>query len=560
MSERRPLGPRRFDFDVLGDDDFELLTYLVVLLEHPDALRLRAPDFGADAALRREDGSYGRCWQSKRFTKQVSWPKCKASLDTAVKTYAMPRYTFCFARDLTGPQEQLFKKHLVGRHRGVDVDWLGNSRLTGYLLGSDQGRRIEAHFYGDPVLDTQALMHALRAGGELLTGSDAVARMNEIADWFESRDPFFSYTLSTRTPSVAPAAAATPGMAMAVEIQASEDRIVRIEAVPRNRAAFYRMPQGELQFPATPEGQIEQQRFRETLLRGGEATFSVGVRFESLPAGLVAFDPGGQVMDVSIRAERTPPLPLDARIIVTTDRGKAAIDIALLPVEPSAKWDAMFEGALEGLTMTLLLRVRKGRGQTRMNWTYRPTAGRVSQQANLLALLDVMYGSGTLRIQELGGDRHYEQKLRRREPDNLIPFARRLLEDLRTIQDWVGEPFELSDDWLAADLDGVADAAQMIRTGEKSAVPKYTLRVPPEKLEEIGEGPHAIWTSQGFLIRVLGVERLVGFLSGGFEGRVTRSEPVIDDGQELVEIDIEPVEASVPVIFKFTRDKQNESA
>lgn len=43
MATEKPLGPRRLDFGALTDDDFEVLCYLVVLMEFPDAVRLRAP-------------------------------------------------------------------------------------------------------------------------------------------------------------------------------------------------------------------------------------------------------------------------------------------------------------------------------------------------------------------------------------------------------------------------------------------------------------------------------------------------------------------------------------
>ena len=45
------MGPPRFDFTDLEDEDFELLCFLVVLLDFPDAERLRPPDDGADAGL-----------------------------------------------------------------------------------------------------------------------------------------------------------------------------------------------------------------------------------------------------------------------------------------------------------------------------------------------------------------------------------------------------------------------------------------------------------------------------------------------------------------------------
>ena len=72
----------------------------------------------------------------------------------------MPHYTFCFARDLTGGQEQTFKQRLVGRHTGVTVDYWAASRLLGALLTSPEGQRITNHFYPDPAQNSRALMQA----------------------------------------------------------------------------------------------------------------------------------------------------------------------------------------------------------------------------------------------------------------------------------------------------------------------------------------------------------------------------------------------------------------
>jgi hypothetical protein len=90
--ERFPLGPPQFDFAVIGDEDFELLCFLVVLMDFPDAERLRPPDDGADAGLEgAKAGSYRRCWQFKHSVDgHVSWGKCEASLDRAVDVYKMP--------------------------------------------------------------------------------------------------------------------------------------------------------------------------------------------------------------------------------------------------------------------------------------------------------------------------------------------------------------------------------------------------------------------------------------------------------------------------------------
>lgn len=555
---KAPLGPRRFDYDQLSDDDFELLVYLVVLLEHSDAIRLRAPDKGADAALPEPDGAYSHCWQSKRFTKQVSWPQCKASLDSAVGSYRMPRYTFCFARDLTGGQEALFTKHLRTRHAGVQVDWWGSSKLTAFLLGSEQGKRIEAHFYGDPAVDTQAFMRALRAGGELTTGTDAVARLIEIADFFESKDPFFSYTLSTRSPSLVPHAPATPGAVMSVELTTAPDRTVRIDAVPRNRAAYERLPQGQLRFADTPEGAAEYAKFRAALIAGGEATLStVWMRFENLPAGLEAFAPDDVPMQVNIRAPKRPPRPWDARVRVQTDRGDASLDVDLRPVEPPKDWDGALSATANGLTMNFLLRMRNGRGQSKVDWRYTATGGSVSGQARALALIDAAQGVGTMTIEERGvGERRFQQTVTGQEPDERVILARRLLDDLHAIEEWIGEPFVLPDDWPTVDFGDLPEIAQMIRTGERVGCPSMTLRVPHERRDEIYGDRFPVWVSQGVGISLFGVEHPIGYLSGGFDGRVARAESVVEDGEELIEIEIEAADPSSEVAFKLTREER----
>lgn len=397
---KQPLGPRRFDFGLLDDGDFELLSYLVVLLQHDDAIRLRAPDKGADAALPRPNRTYSRCWQSKRFTGHISWTKCKESLDAAVEAYAMPHYTFCFAKDLTGHQEELFKFHLASRHKGVRVDYWGAGKITGLLLGSAQGQRIERHFYGDPEVDTQALIDALRAGGELSTGADALARLQAIADFLESHDPFFAYGASTR-PTVAAEAAPLPGSVMSVEM-ISPETTIRIDAVPRNRAALDRLPGGRFLFDNTPEGRAELKKFQQTLARGGETTLrGVGIRFDQLPSVFEGMAPAEkELAEITIRAERARPAPWDARVLVETNRGKASIDVYLEPSEPPAGWDGALAGSAGGLTISLLMRERANSGEVQATWRYRGIGGDPRLRGRALAVVDAVHGAGTLTLEE----------------------------------------------------------------------------------------------------------------------------------------------------------------
>ena len=197
-------------------------------------------------------------------------------------------------------------------------------------------------------------------------------------------------------------------------------------------------------------------------------------------------------MDVKIQAEKRPPRPWDATARLQTDRGDVHLDVNLLPVDPPADWDGALAGTANGLTMTLLLRMRDGRGQSRVNWSFSAGAGTVNEQAALLSLIDAAHGAGTFSIEERlrrpgdsGGGRRFISTLQGQVPDPRIVVARKLLDDLRVIEDWTGEPYELPEDWPSQDFENVSEVAEMIRRGERRGSPTASLRVPPAQLDEM---------------------------------------------------------------------------
>jgi hypothetical protein len=347
----------------------------------------------------------------------------------------MPEYTFCFARDLTGKQQQLFEKHLVGRHEGVTVNWWGASRLVGYLLDSPQGERIERRFWGDPKIDTAAVMNALRAGGALETGSDAIARLRAIADFFETHDPYFDYVSTTHPLSIQPGI--TPGSVMSVEVT-SQDKSVRIDAVPRNRAALDQLPSGRFIFKDTPEGRADLERFEQAVRVGGETSLTgTDLEFDRLPQGfreLIA--PVGY--EITITAQIRHPAPWNARISVATDLGEGEVDIELKPGEPPTDWEHTLIGSVGGLTLRITLRVRDGRGQVGFRWEFQATDGEtVAAQAQALAFVEALHGDGTLTITDRdGGNRTVSTPIRRREIDPRLVFSKQLIDDLLVIEQW----------------------------------------------------------------------------------------------------------------------------
>lgn len=563
----QPLGPRRLDFGALSDDDFELLCYLVVLLEFPDSVRLRAPERGADSALPGgETRNYARCWQAKRFTGHIHWRQCLDSLNAAVDAYQMPRYTFCFARDLTGGQERQFKQRVVGRHAGVAVDYWGASRLLGALLGSPQGERIANHFYPDPARNADALMHALRAGGPLETGADARARLTAVAEWLASHDPFFAYTTSTRETAL-PQPGMTPGAVIGIE-EIGPEVTQRIEAVPRNAAAMQEYgPAGTLLFETTEEGQRALAEFQRAFETGEQVTISEGValRFDRLPP-LMQPHVSGQPMEgleITIGpTEATPPRRWPARLIARSDAGIGEIKIDLEPVQPPPGWHGALQGSRGGLLATLLFqRTPKPAVTFNFNFSYDSTLPVVDQLAAATTLV-ALHGKGTLEIHATDGSRS-DPLLLDFDGGELPPFfavLHRLLGDLRLIEDWVETTLSLPPSISREEMIAVAELAYIIRHGQsRMNFDEVTLELDPERYEPFKKGvPGPLRIVLPLAVNLFGRELPIGDLVGELAAsdvkvaHVTALEGA-DRPVSLVRLEPATEEARHPV-FRFERE------
>lgn len=564
-----PLGPRRLDFTILRDEDFELLCYLVVLLDFSDAVRLRAPDRGADSAL--PEGAirrYARCWQAKRFTGHIHWGQCRESLDAAVSAYEMPHYTFCFARDLTGGQESLFKQRLVGRHEGVNVDYWGASLLTGSLLGSPEGERIAKHFYGDPALNTQALMQALRAGGPLETGADASERLRAIGEWLGGHDPFFSYPASVREAGIAPPGM-TPGALIAIE-EIGPNLTQRIEAVPRNAAAIEEYgPAGTLLFETTDEGQRALATFQRAFETGEQVTISEGValRFDRLPPFMQPHVTDEPLEGVEITigpTEQAPPRRWPARLLARSDAGEGEIDIDLEPVQPPEGWDGALQGSHGGLTAALLLRRTATAGQAtfNFNFSYDSTLALVDQRAATSTLV-ALHGRGLLEIHARDGSRP-EPMTFDLEPKELPPFflvLHRLLGDLRQIEEWVGTALALPHTISGDEMRAIAEVGYILRNRRSSMnFDQVTLELDAEKYEPFKGGvPGPLRMVLPVRVNLFGQEMQLGYLHGEIAAsdiKVARATPIegADSPAWLVRLEPASEDARRPV-FRFQRDE-----
>lgn len=548
---RDPLGPRRLTFAGMSDDDFEEFVYLVVLIEFPEAIRLHAPEGGADSVLKAGE-KYVRCWQAKRYVSNIHWAKCKASLDAAVERYGMSHYTFCFARDLTGPQLEKFDEHLVGRHKGVEVDHWSANKLTSFLLGTPYGKAVESRFWGNPEADASAVMVAVRAGGALETGTDALERLRAMAEFFENHDPYYEYVSTTGPASRTPA----PMTGAVMSVALTEDgKTVRVDALARTRATLERLPRGT--FSVTGPEDVE--RFRRTVALGGEETFRVSdLEMTDLPAAFAGMGLGGEA-EIKVKAERRKPVPWDATVTVETDRGSASVDLDLRPTEPPEGW----EGALSarapgglGLTFALRWRDRLG-GQSQMSWAFRLGEGTLTEQVRALAFIEAMHGAGTVTVRDRdGGHRVVTHHTRERPVPDLARIGKRLVDDLLVIEQQSGIPITIPDEIDRETMDRIAEAAYVIRTGQsRMTFTEVVADISPEQYEQWSKEPGAeVGLSLGFQLNLFGVLHDLGYLSGSTRGRIASGEPIPDDPEGRIKTSIVPAdEDAAHPVFKLTK-------
>jgi hypothetical protein len=369
MDPQDPVQPGRFRFEEQHDADFDEMTFRLVRLEFPDVVKMDAPDGGADTLLPSpgHDG-YRRAWQAKRYTGNVGWSKCKDSLDRAIATYHVSHVTFCFPRNLTTRQEALFVKHLVGRHAGVEVDYINASELTARLTGSEEGRRVAKHFFADRDL-LERIERGQRAGGALADRRDAEERLHAVGEFMAGGDPYFAYPVSVSETGL-PVSASPPGTVMSVQ-RTRGDLVIRTDAIPRDDEAMKRYgPRGRLLFGTDDQGRAALEALQRVLREGGNAQLDAGaIAWDQMPPMFA--DLVGSITEGTMRVVAPRPIPnWTARVRADTNLGNETMDFALTSVDPGEEWDFALQGTATGLTLTLRGRWIEARGSGQLRLTY----------------------------------------------------------------------------------------------------------------------------------------------------------------------------------------------
>ncbi|HEU5062756.1 MAG TPA: hypothetical protein VFT79_06340 [Solirubrobacterales bacterium] len=487
--EEKPLGPRKFDFRELTDDDFEEMCHELIRLESPAVVKTAAPDGGADSLLPKNQKGWERAWQAKRYTGTIYWSKCKDSLDRAIKTYKVRRVTFCFAKNLTEGQQKKFNSDLKGRHEGVEIDFWDKTALVHRLNNSPGGQRVARHYFGDPAHDKDLIIRAVRAGGPLERSMDAVERARPVGEFLAGHDPYFTYPQVTHEEGL-PEPPAAEGTIMSVT-STDEGISIRHDAIPRHRDAMERFgPRITMSFTDDEAGRRAAKAFAEGTSRGRPVVLEEGV--EVTPERLPPLWEEEVGKTIKARVEIRPNIPpWVAQVTADSDKGSETLVIPLEAIDdPPADWDLCFRGHHGGLTFSILMRKRE-HGEITMNWSYTFDTAPAREQVGALRLITFMHGQGEILIRDLKSGRpDLRHPTNERTLPDEIPALLGFLEDVVAIEDWLEQGISIPDREIKAqEARHVAMAAEFIRHRSIPVQWKNAkMKVGPEGLSQMQTG------------------------------------------------------------------------
>ena len=582
MTTVPPLGPVSYALGSLTPTNFERLCWRLVRLQHPEAQFLDNPDGGVDTLLPAEDGTqYVRAWQAKRYTGSVQWAKCRESLDRAVATYKVPHVTFCFARNLTGPQEKKFQTELAIRHRGVKVDWLGFDELHALLTETREGDAVARFFFGAPFNDKEAIERAIALGGKLETADDALAHLRYVQGAFAHKDPYFrvdAHAVATGAP--VPTA---PDTVMSV-IEEADGVTSRLDIAPHDQEAMRLFgPAFSIGFTDDEQGRKAREAFDSAVKSGAAARIEGGIRmvFDRLPKfmeQLVGKEMLPDILEMSpARAVTVAPRTWAAELSIKgqPELGSLAVDLA--PDGVPAGWDACLRGKAGGTEVRVLSRWRGDRGEMNFRLRHVRDGSAAVQQAVSLRLLRALSGGARLLIADRVGSRPtLEMGLSEKEAFSahsaeLLDF----LEDLALIEERSGLRFVLPESLDQESYMRIRELSRALRSGEIAVTfEHFELEVDAAGLEQLRAGWRVMLTQPALIADILGQPvHLRGFVPlepyevrsvQTVEGRndrslVTLSPPQGYDGGYVLKVEAVPVgevEQHVLTSQKVTAGKQ----
>lgn len=455
-----PTRRESFDFLALTPDRFEELVFLLAALEIPGLARTGNPDGGLDALVPAgASGRVPRGIQAKHHTRGPSATKCAESLRGAIVAHRPEHVTFAFPTNPTGGQIAAFQKKVAAMDSAVEVDYWGASQLTSRLIGSDDGRRVARHIFGDE--DTERLERLIRAHQNVDDGAQALEALSAGADLLDG-DPYFLYSVGAR-PGELPAPPSAQGSVMRLEV-IDEHGARHIDAVPRPGTNQDQLPQGKLVL----EGEEAIERWQRFQSEGGDVTFEdVGFEFEKLPKHLAPLWDGMERGDVVIRSGQRPRRSI--LMNVDGDAGKFSAEVQLGPAVPKEGWEHAVAGSIGTAVLTINSRRRGDGGEANIDWSWRAGRGSNREQLQSLQFLRAVSGEGSLRLMDPVSKAVFTEG-----PTPDIAFDQdmaaltSIYEDVVSLEEWLAATIEVPDEIPAGDANALRRIARLIEGIEGS--------------------------------------------------------------------------------------------
>jgi hypothetical protein len=535
MDEIAPLGPRPYNLKGLTDEQFEELCFRLALVEVPGLSRTANPDGGADAILRSPGGGFARAFQVKHHTSGISWPKCRDSLDRVIETYGVEQVTFCFPLDLGMRDHLRFDRELCRRHPEVRIDSWDASQIRARLTVSKQGERAARYFFGDPSCGPELLARMVRAGGPLQSVGDAIERLRPVGEFLDDHDPHFTYPQSqypagTELPP-------TPGAVISLESR-DGNRMVRIDAVPRDAEAAERYrPTFQVAF-CGEEGQLEAKRFEQALARGRPIKVSAGVSvtFQRMPpafAGQV-----GEPFAAEVRIGPQALAPWSAEFSVRAAGGEERMVVEMAALEdPPEDWDVVYQGRFGGICATVSLRDREDGAALALNWCHTLPGSPARDQLQALRFLAALVGEGTFTLIDRNSrTRLIHEPTKPEAIDERLPRLIEVMGDLVEIEDWTGVELGVPTEISAAELEAIFDVAAQIRARQ---VPfrarKLSLVGPGDVIPQLVAGEN-IEITDTWVAEILGEELALAQRTVTFPGVEVVDHGEVEPGRHSIDL------------------------
>ncbi len=345
------ISTKQFEHDLrdLEPDAFEQLVHSIVRRTHPNAQKVKAPDFGADIV---DDPASRRplVWQVKHYPgpSDINWTECAKSLNRAVAKWRPREVIFVFPRDLTGKGQHDFNDTLVAKHAIPVTRW----------TASDVNDMLERHpairrsYFPHRTDELHQILRAARLTETPTTGPAFLEHGLDLAALTEELDPHFDYELRARPDHLPQATWDQPPFMTVRARGAGKESIIAAFAKPEAPT-----PEASWGFTGDEAGEEARRRVYDALARGEPFELSGGitVRATPAPAGIkVIYDhieaegsEGKLVLTVTPSVET---VPLRVRLVDASPRS-TVLDFPMRAAPPKPGDDAGWVGRTAGILL-----------------------------------------------------------------------------------------------------------------------------------------------------------------------------------------------------------------